>query len=222
MLSAVEVFEFDEEGGGDDLGIEGFEELDGSSCRAACGEKVIDEEDFFAGFDGIGVDFDGVFAVFEGVGHGVDGPGEFAFFTDGDEAGVEDLGDSGGEDEAAGVDADDFVDFFALGGIGKELKGGFEEGGVSEDGGDVLEEDSGLGEIGDVPDGGVEVCCGGHGGDARRNSGKGKVDIGRDSLSALERLGWRGQLSGHGNALPDWSIRFGVGRSGLWLAGSGG
>jgi hypothetical protein len=55
------------------------------------------------------------------------GPGEFAFFTNGDETGAENLSDPSGENEAAGVDSDDFVNFFALSGFGEEVHGGFEE-----------------------------------------------------------------------------------------------
>lgn len=159
--AAVEGGEFDEEGDADDFGVEGFEEFDGGGGGAAGGEEVVDEEDFFARFDCVDMDFDDVFAVFEGVGHLVGGPREFAFFADGDEASVEDLGDAGGEDEAAGVDADDFIDFGAACGVGKELEGGFKEGRVAEDGSDVFEEDAGFGEIGDIADGGIEVG-GGH------------------------------------------------------------
>jgi len=71
------------------------------------------------------VDLDGVFAVFEGVGECVGGPREFALFADGDEAGSEGDGYGCAEDEAAGVDADDFVDFLAVSGFGEEFDGAF-------------------------------------------------------------------------------------------------
>jgi hypothetical protein len=47
-------------------------------------------------------------------------PGEFAFFANGDEACAEAVGDGGGEDEAAGVYADNFVYFYAAGGFAEE------------------------------------------------------------------------------------------------------
>lgn len=160
--AAVEGAELDEEGDGDDVGTEVFEEFDGGGGSATGGEEVIDEEDLFAGEDGVLVDFDLGFAVFEGVGEAAGAPGEFAAFADGDEAGVEAVGDGGGEDEAAGVDADDFVDFRGAGGFAEEADGFAEEVGVGEDGGDVAEEDAGFGEIGDIADGGAQGW-GGHG-----------------------------------------------------------
>ena len=53
-----------------------MDEFDGGGDGSSGGEHVVDDEDFLAGIEGIGVDFDGVGSVFEG----------------------------GGKDEAAGVD----------------------------------------------------------------------------------------------------------------------
>ena len=111
FFAAVEEGEFDEEGGGDDVGVEGFEEFDGGSGSAAGGEEVIDEEDVFARFDGVFVDFDDGFAVFEGVGHRARGPWEFSLFSHGNEACAENMSNAGSEDEATGINADDTVDF---------------------------------------------------------------------------------------------------------------
>ena len=76
------------------------------------------------------------------------GPGEFALFADGDEAGLEAIGDGSGEDEAPGVDADDLVDFRVAGEFAEEIDGEGEEFWIAENRGDVLEKDAGLGKSG--------------------------------------------------------------------------
>ena len=109
------------------------------------------------------MDFDSVFAVFEGVGHAAGGPGEFTLFADGDEAGLEAIGDGSGEDEAPGVDADDLVDFRVAGEFAEEIDGEGEEFWIAENRGDVLEKDAGFGEVGDITDGGRELAGVRHG-----------------------------------------------------------
>ena len=79
-------------------------------------------------------------------------PGELAFFADGHEAGIEVEGDGGGEDKAAGVDADDLVDFFASRGCGELVDGVPQKFGLREHGGDVFEKNAGLGKVRDVTD----------------------------------------------------------------------
>lgn len=187
FFAAAEEGEFDEEGDADEVRAELVEEFDGGGGGATGGEEVIDEEDFFAGGDGVFVEFDDGFAVFEGVGDLAGFPGEFAFFADGDEAGAEAVGDGGGEDEAAGIDADDFVDFDAACGIAEEGDGVAEEGGIGEDGGDVFEDDSGFGEVDDIADGGAEE--GGVWHDAGRVSRRG---AGR----RMGKSGWINDFSG--------------------------
>ena len=98
------------------------------------------------------MDFEGVGAVLEVVVDAGDGGGELFGLADGDEAGVEAVGEGGAEDEAAGLDAEDEVDFAAdvVGGEGVDELG--EAGLVAEEGGDVVEEDAGFGEVGDGAD----------------------------------------------------------------------
>ena len=57
------------------------------------------------------MDLQRVGAVFELVGDPGDGRGQLARLADRDEPGVETVGESGSEDEAAGLDAEDEVDF---------------------------------------------------------------------------------------------------------------
>ena len=124
FFASIQEGEFDEEDGAEDVAAELLDEVEGGGGGAAGGEEVIGEEDGFAGADGVLVDFDGVGAVFEVVAGAEGFPGEFAFFADGDEAGVEFGGDEGAEDEATGVDADDFIDLGDAGGGDHAVDGG--------------------------------------------------------------------------------------------------
>jgi hypothetical protein len=56
------------------------------------------------------------------------------------------------EDEAAGLHADHDVDVLVLEGLGHELDGLAERGGVPKERRDVVEQDARLGEVGDLAD----------------------------------------------------------------------
>lgn len=154
--TAAEEGEFDEKAHPDEVAAEFFDENGGGVGGSPRGEEVIDEEYGFAWGDGVFVDFDHGFAVFEFVGAAFGGPGEFAFFTDRDEAGAEPVGDDGAENEPAGVDANDLVNFVVAGGFDESPGGDAPEFGIAEDGGDVFEDDAGFWEIRDIADAGVE------------------------------------------------------------------
>ncbi|MFT6180955.1 MAG: hypothetical protein ACJAQT_001925 [Akkermansiaceae bacterium] len=181
-IAALEVGEFDEKGHANDIGIEGFEQLDGGGSGASGGEEIVHEEDFLARFYGVGVDFDDVFAVFETISHLVSGPRELSFFTNGNEARVEVLSDSSGKDETAGIDPDDFVDLGVTGGGGEECDGGLKERGIPEDGRDVFEKDSRFREIGDIANRGVKVGGIGHERSLNRNAER-ETPLGRFSMN---------------------------------------
>jgi hypothetical protein len=116
-------------------------------------------------------------------------PWEFAFFANGHEARAEAVGHGGGEDETAGVNPDDFVDF-DIAGSGAELGDGFaEEQSVGENGGDVFEDDSRFWEIDHITDGGAELFGGGHW--ARSvcsGCGEWKCEFAQDARSRLVAL----------------------------------
>jgi len=150
--AALEEVEFDSEADTDNFSAEFFYELHRRLHRAAGGEEVVDDEDALAGLDGVEMDFEGVGAVLEVVADFGRGGGEFFGLADRDEAGVEAVGERGAEDEAAGFDAEDHVDVFAdvVRGEGVDELG--EAGFILEQRGDVVEEDAGLGEVGDRAD----------------------------------------------------------------------
>src|SRR5579875_1698773 len=111
--AAAEEVEFDGDAEGDDFAAEALDELDGGLHGAAGGEQVVDDDDALAGTDGVLVNLQRVGAVLEVVLYGFGGSGELAGLADGDEAGVEAVGERGAEDEAAGFDAEDEVDVLA-------------------------------------------------------------------------------------------------------------
>lgn len=155
--AAVEEGQFDDEGHLQEVAAEAFDQFDRGGRGSAGGEDVVDEEHLLAGADGVDVHREGVGAVFEAVAFLEGVEGQFALLADGDDARTEAEGDGGGEEEAAGVDAGDEIDLAWFPRADEVVDAGGEEGGVGEERGDVLELDPGLGEVGDVADGGLEV-----------------------------------------------------------------
>ena len=70
---------------------------------------------------------------------------------------------AGSEDEAPRLDADDLVNVLSCIVIGEGVDERGQSFGVAQQRGDVIEEDAGLGEVGDVADEGLEVGVVGHG-----------------------------------------------------------
>ena len=110
FFAAVEEGEFDGEGAAFDGAAELLDEFGGGGSGAAGGEQVVANDDALAGFDGVFVDFEGVGAVFQSIGDAGGFGGEFFRFANGYETGVETIGQSGSEDEAAGFDASYNID----------------------------------------------------------------------------------------------------------------
>ena len=127
-------------------------ELGGGCGGAAGGEQVVADDDAVAGSDGVFVEFERVGAVFEGVGDGARFCGEFFRLSNGDETGAESIGERGREDEAAGFDAGDLVNFVAVVVVAKLVDEIVEALLVFQDRGEVVEQDSGLRVIGHFAD----------------------------------------------------------------------
>ena len=178
FCATVQKGELDEERHGDDLGLQGVEEADRGGGGATCRKEIVDQQDFLSRVDGVPVDFHRGLSVFKGVA-GLPGlPGELAFLPDGDESGLETVSDRSGENEPAGVDADDLVDGRIAGSFRKEADGGLKEFSVREDGCDVFEDDTRLGKIGNIANGSTEGVGIGHGGDLLFPIGKvGKEEV---------------------------------------------
>src|SRR5215217_3176078 len=165
QLSASEELELDQGGDPDDLASQPLDQTGRGPGGAAGGEDVVDDQDPLAGDDGVGVQLKGGAAVLERVLLGLDLVGQLAGLADGEEAGPEVVGDRGGQDEPAGLDADHLVDVAAAE-VDHRLVDDRGEGDlVGQQRGDVLEDDPRLGEVGDVADQGPQaLVVDGHGG----------------------------------------------------------
>jgi hypothetical protein len=147
-VAAFEEVEFDGEGEAGDLAAQLLDELYRCFHGAAGGEEIVDEDDALAGLDGIHMDLEGVGTVLEVVGDSGHWGGKLARLAHRNEAGIEAVREGGAEDESARLDAQHEVDFLldVVGGQSVNELG--EAGLVFEQGGDVVEENAGLGEVG--------------------------------------------------------------------------
>ena len=138
LVAALEKIEFDDEGQSGDGSAHPPDELgDGDSGSSGC-EHVVDDQDALAGRDGVLVDFEGVSAVFEGIFDALDGGGELLWLADRHEPGADGVGDRGGEEESASLDAEDLIDTGSgVAGL-QGVEDASEAGGVLEEGGDVV------------------------------------------------------------------------------------
>jgi len=147
-VAAFEEVEFDGEGEAGDFSAELLDQLDGGFHGAAGGEQVVYEDDALAGCDGVEVNLKGIGTVLKVISDAGHGSGELARLAHGHKAGVEAVGQGGSEDEAAGLDAKDQVnvvrDIVRRQGVNELGEASL----VLEQGGDVVEQDAGLGEVG--------------------------------------------------------------------------
>ncbi len=111
-----------------------------------------------AGLDGVGVDFERIGGVFELVGDGHRFRGEFFWFANGDESGVEAVGESRGENEAARFDSGDDVYFVAVVVFAEAIDKRVETARVLQQSGEVVEKNAGLGVIGNFADQFFEIA----------------------------------------------------------------
>ena len=177
------------------------EELTGS-------DDVVDDQHALAGAQGAVLHLEVVGAVLLFVGRGGAGAGQLAALADGDEGGSEAEGERGGEEEAAGVEADDNVGEAPVaageGGADLELEGAQEggvDGGVAEQGHDVDEGDAGDGEAVEAPQGAAQayLCTGEFGGGGGGGGGLSSRGISRRrGRRRRRRRGGGGGLRGGG------------------------
>src|SRR5260370_32075811 len=104
LLAAVEESELDGEGGAFDCTPELLDEFGGGGGGATGGEQVIANDHALAGLDGVFVDFERVCAVFQGIGHARGFGGELFGLSNGDETGIEAVGQSGSKNETPRFD----------------------------------------------------------------------------------------------------------------------
>lgn len=156
-FAALESFEFDQEGGFDDLGPEFLQEQRGCFSGAAGGEEIVNQQHAAARLDGIDMDSDGVASIFQVVALLVRAVGELAFFADRDKPGAEAQSGGGCEDETTSVDSDHTVNFAGLMAIDQKVDACGKKSRVRENGRDVLELNSRLREVGNVANGVAKI-----------------------------------------------------------------
>ena len=109
-LAPVEERQLDHEAEADDHAAGLLHHAGGGRGGAAGGEQVVDDEHAVALADGVLVHLQGVGAVLQIVGDADAFGGEFLGLAHGHEAGAQRVGQRGGEDEAAGFDAEHDID----------------------------------------------------------------------------------------------------------------
>ena len=150
--AAAEVGQVDDEGAADDLAAQPLHQLDAGFGGAAGGEQVVDQQDAFAGQDGIVVHLDHRLAVFQRVGLGDHRPGQLALLADRHEAGGELVRHRAAEDEAAGLEPDDLVEAHAGIGVQQLVDRHAKAARVGEERGHIAEDDALMREVDDGAD----------------------------------------------------------------------
>ena len=102
FIAAIEERELHEkiDSGNSDIEV-ASNQFDGGGHGSAGGKHIVDNQDFLAGPEGIGVDFDGIGSVFELVGLPVDGVGQLSGFAHQAGSGTQGVGEGGGENKPA-------------------------------------------------------------------------------------------------------------------------
>ena len=111
-----------------------------------------------AGLYGVGVDFERIGAVFELVGDGHCFRGQLFWFADGDESGVEAVGESRRENKATRFDSGDDVYFVTVVVLAETVDERVEAAWVLQQSGEVVEKNAGLGVIGNFADQFFEIA----------------------------------------------------------------
>src|SRR4051812_4355619 len=157
LLASVQELELDDECEADDLSAKLLDEVDLRLRRPARGEKIVVDEDARAARDRVRVQLESVEAVLESVLGAHRPPGQLSRLARSHEPALEPVGERGAEDEAAGLGAQDEVGLPRLGKLGELFDRFLQRLPVGEQRHDVLEDDSPLGEVWDVPDLRLEI-----------------------------------------------------------------
>ncbi len=151
FLSTLKALKFNEKVESGDFASQLPNERHRRGRRASGGEQVIHDQHPFSHTNRIAMDGKGVRTVLEVIFDFKVVGGQLARFSDWNEPGIQPVCQYPAENEPARLDADDFGDPLSLivGGqfIGNRRKGA----GVFEQGGDIVEENAGFGEVGDFP-----------------------------------------------------------------------
>jgi hypothetical protein len=174
------------------------------------GDNVIDNDDLLARFDGVGLHLEKVLAVLLIVGLGFTWAGQLALLAHRHEAGAEAQGQARADQEAAGLKADDDIGLLAAVGFEEvqlqTAQEGLVEGRVGEDGEDILEENAGRREIGELTEGATQsyLKTGEFGGAGGSGGGlSGDLGGGIRSLRRGDRLGHGEERKGRSSGVKE-------------------
>ena len=165
---------------------------------------VIDNQHLLPRLDRVGLHLEKIRAILLHVLGSLAGTWELTPLTDRHEGRAEPQGQGGAEEEAAGIQANDDIGLLGEGLLDVQLEGvdeRLEQGGVGEDGQDVLEQDARLREVGELAQGGAEVYF-----KTGEFGGTGGIGGGESSLGAMARVGGGigllgGRVRGSGGAV---------------------
>ena len=160
FLSTLKAPEFHEKVEPGDLPSQLSHERHRCGSRAPCGQQVIHDQHPFPHSNRIAVDDKGVRSVLEAVFDFETVGGQFPWFPDWNEPGVQPVRQDPPENEPARFNADNFGNVLSLIVGGQFIDDRREGAGVFEQRGDVVEENTGLGEIGDFANEGVIIESG--------------------------------------------------------------
>lgn len=123
-------------------------------------DNVINDEDLLAGLDRIGLHLEEILAILLFVSLSLTRTGELALLAHGDEAGTQAQCQARTHQEATGLETDNDIGLLVTV-VGGDVKfqganQGLMQGGVGEDGQDILEQDSRRGEIRELAQGGAQ------------------------------------------------------------------
>ena len=125
-------------------------QIDNKECLTGR-DNVVHDNHLLARLDGIGLHLEEILTIFLVVGLGHTRTGQLALLAHRHKAGAQTQGQTGADQEAAGLEADDDVGLLAIvAGEDVQFQGaqeGLVEGGIGEDGQDILEQDARRGEV---------------------------------------------------------------------------
>ena len=150
LAPAFQEAELDEEGGAQQCGSRIQDEFQGRACGAAGGQQIVRQQHAVSGPQSIQMHLHAVRAVLQAVVQAARLPWQLALFPHRHKPGAQLLGDHGAKDEAARFGPGDHVNMQVAERLGQIFDGEGETGGVGQQRGDVLEDDAGLGKVGDV------------------------------------------------------------------------
>jgi chaperonin GroES len=182
---AVEEAQLDQNRDAHDLAAEVGHEIAAGFHGAARGQKIVNHQNAMMVGQGVSVDFQRVVAVFEGIGAGLAVVGQLAGFADRDEPGVQRLGDGNAEDEPARLGSDDQIDMLLSVRVRHELDGEGKAGSIGEQRRDVLEDDAGLGKVGNLTDQWLKCAVHGERVNVQRSKGQNQKRIRRGYHDAM-------------------------------------